>query len=409
MNQKMGTKKLNTDAVIFSSQFGYGDAGSDRTTPEIVGGKASGLLKLPEAWTLPFFVLPTSFHDALRLSKEHAAVPDISQVFSSLRKDHGAWLDFLTDNGKYALIFRSSAEHETLAERGQYHSTPTGGRLLFDDFCETVWQVIDQTTQNSPDIRLAIIVQRYLKMEIFGHLSNETHLMPTRDRWVVEYKDGHQDIRENINSRRAEIADQNNPLSRINLTNLKRVMRKIGKWGNELYTERMHFEWGLKEDRLWLLQLDQEQEDRVGVDPRVLLNTDRPRFDGEPNLKLKFFKRFKPGHQTPWQKLRNINDFCVDDDPPKHRMFYCPGTQIERVISNKKELRQLQKEIKNLTEGYAVIRTDVKNQDEPQHNPNTCISVEVTSEGLELKLIEKSDNTIRPMQQIELNFDNDKK
>ena len=130
----------------------------------------------------------------------------------------------------------------------------------------------------------------------------------------------------------------------------------------------MHLEWGFKDGQVWLLQLDFEGEDKVGEDPKLLLNENRPKFAFEEKLYLEFFKFFQPGARTRWFKLKNISDFCVDDEPPKHRMFFSPGASIERVIGDRKALRRLEREIHRVTGGFAVIRTDTTIKREPQHN-----------------------------------------
>ena len=176
-----------SSGVVFSSHFGMPEAESGSARIEHIGDKAAGLLRLPEAWTLPFFVLPTTVHDALLPKDGSSPITDPQIVFSGLRRELVTWLSVITEKGRYGLIFRSSAAGETLAERGRYLSLAKKPKQNYGEFCRSVLDIVEQAATQSPGVRTAVIVQRYLRMDILGHLSNETHLMPTRDRWAVEY------------------------------------------------------------------------------------------------------------------------------------------------------------------------------------------------------------------------------
>ena len=76
--------RLDSDSIVFSSHFGIGNTDSDSVRPENIGQKAAGLGKLPEAWTLPFFILPTIFQDALLAKRRETGTPDLQDVFSGI-------------------------------------------------------------------------------------------------------------------------------------------------------------------------------------------------------------------------------------------------------------------------------------------------------------------------------------
>ena len=354
--------------VVFSSHLGRCRTVSDAVLFDRVGEKASGLLKIPAKWTFPFIVLPTDFQKALEFRADRDRSSDLLDAYSSIRTELGSWLNVLTDDEKFGLIIRSSIVGESLEERGRYLSSPIGPRFSFQDFCGSIYEIVNQAKAQSSDVGVAVIVQRSLKLEILGHLSNETHLMPTRDRWMVEYRQDDQDIRFGVNSRREVSPQVDQPLFAKSHTGLRALLRKVGKWGNENFADRMHFEWGYKNDEVWLLQLDFEREDEFGADPKVLINSGRPEFLPPKIRRFEFFSVFKPRKRTPWPKLQNINDFDVGETAPKHRMYYCPGIRVETVIGNRHAQKRLEVEVENLTGGFAVIRTDVKNKHGPQHN-----------------------------------------
>src|SRR4051794_6091880 len=69
----------------------------------LIGNKALGLYRLPAGWTPPFFVLPSPSR-AVRV------------------QDLEAPLQLLQAQGYTRIIARSSADRETLADRGLYES-----------------------------------------------------------------------------------------------------------------------------------------------------------------------------------------------------------------------------------------------------------------------------------------------
>ena len=156
-----------SSGVVFSSHFGMPEAESGSARIEHIGDKAAGLLRrLPEAWTLPFFVLPTTVHDALLPKDGSSPITDPQIVFSGLRRELVTWLSVITEKGRYGLIFRSSAAGETLAERGRYLSLAKKPKQNYGEFCRSVLDIVEQAATQSPGVRTAVIVQRYLRMDI---------------------------------------------------------------------------------------------------------------------------------------------------------------------------------------------------------------------------------------------------
>lgn len=353
---------------LLKSHHYRAESNKNKLTADIIGIKALGLLKLPPEWTPKFFIIPSELYEIWRASWQKDKEFELWRAALPLKTQLADLIDDITEGRKFKFILRSSVDVESLEDRGTYLSIPQKENAELDKVFSDIQNIFEQAYIKSPSVRVAIVVQRFVDASIIGHFSNETHLMPTRDRWLIEWEHDGPGIEAGINSLNAEMPNPLKPLFCPVAKNIDGILRKIGKWGNSKFSEKMHFEWLLSSERIWLLQLDFEQEDNTGVDPRTIDLSRSGRFQISNIGVAKLFKRFDIKKPSPWQKLKSVQDFYIESTPPRHRLFFCVGRTIEAVIGDKKLQARLRNEIEMLTGGRAVIRTDVKGKKGPQHN-----------------------------------------
>ncbi|WP_156680849.1 nucleoside triphosphate pyrophosphohydrolase [Sphingomonas profundi] len=73
------------------------------------------------------------------------------------------------------------------------------------------------------------------------------------------------------------------------------------------------------------------------------------------------FSLYRVQDDPDWRKLRNVRDFWTGAEPPRHRLFFATGDQLEAVLARRGGSARLAKEINALTGGRAVLRTDCSN------------------------------------------------
>lgn len=158
----------NSKQIKLSPHFESAKPTAEIADSDYVGVKAAGLFRLPTSWTPPFFVIPTSFHDAWLKARPRSGRKLLS-LFSSIRAELPGLIKSVTENGRFNLILRSSAENETLEERGQYKSTVYNPNGNYQTFCEGLREIYEQALKVMPTVRIAVVVQRYVRSESVGH------------------------------------------------------------------------------------------------------------------------------------------------------------------------------------------------------------------------------------------------
>jgi predicted house-cleaning noncanonical NTP pyrophosphatase (MazG superfamily) len=149
------------------------------------------------------------------------------------------------------------------------------------------------------------------------------------------------------------------------LKDIHKQLRRIASWVNSFADRRSHLEWCVGGETLWLVQLDFEEEDELGVDPRIC-PTANPPVNSENGGAL--FTRYAISAATPWKKLNNLNDFDVHEQKPRHVLYFCRADLIEHGVRSSAERSELVAEITRLTNSRSVTRTDTTSPTIPAYN-----------------------------------------
>lgn len=315
------------------------------------GSKVSGLLFLPPAWVPPFAALPAW------LSEEWQRNPT---DWLAAAKDYGIDLDELlrrvSDGGTHSLIFRSSAVGEGLEDRGQYLSIELPSTASIADAVKAIESIFAGLVDRGRHGSMGICVQRYVEPELLGHVSNEVRLSSTRNQWKYEIERPTYVPNKGLNSKFAYPPSEDEPPTVRTSKSLPPALRGVCHWINQRIANRAHVEWCASGGQLWLLQLDEESPSSGGENPHLMPPTHFGRKVPAPSTSS-CFTEYKIQSDTPWKKLNNIRDFWVNDEPPKHRLFYATGEQIARILKRGGGAL-LAQEIDHLTCSRAVLRTD---------------------------------------------------
>jgi hypothetical protein len=235
-----------------------------------VGTKALGLISFPEQWTPPFVVVSTSLYGEwlkAASAERQAVIARTAETLSSYFAEQG-----FADLG---LVIRSSAVKETMADRGAYRSYELPADYDEDSIISRINDIYSAFAESGSEDDIAVVVQSRVHLSYRGHLSNERRVSKTANHWMWEMETpDHQDGR--FNSQRASAPDPDQRLvcSQDDRQGLLQLFRMIGRWCTALDEGRVHVEWGLGFQTLWLLQLDFENEQGDdGVDPNALLRS----------------------------------------------------------------------------------------------------------------------------------------
>ena len=325
------------------------------------GEKASGLAQLPSGWRPSFGCLSVKAFDTWR----KAGTQGLMALFATSGCDIMSLAADLSGGGLRKLILRSSAVDETLEDRGAYKSIILIEPTDADAVVRYIAEIFEHYRVESSG-EIAIILHTHVEHNVIGHLSNEVCFSPTRDRWIFEFHLGSQIGRNGINSRFATPPDATSQIQCSQFQELEMSLRSIGHWVNKNFTKRAHLEWCVSGNILYILQLDFEEKDSDGVDPRIMPAATIDSKSPIVSTGGRLFKRYEPRNETTWKKLNNINDFDVDHSPPRHRLYFARASDLMPSIMS--EMNVIADEIAQVTNNRAVLRTDTVCASLPRFN-----------------------------------------
>lgn len=230
---------------------------------DYIGQKAYGLLKIPECWGLPFFVVSKNVfvkYSALtnedRISFMDSISTRIEEVIIRLK---------LKD--KY-LIVRSSGLNEGMINRGEYYSKEIGNRSVVEAIVETFDLILGDKAIEYDEI--ALIVQEYLVDAQRGHISNERRFSKDNRDWAWQLDNG-SDLQLNRLAVRnwrekVDLSQQTKKMHCTNIQELSKTLRQAITYFTE-FKDRYHFEFVWNGFELYFVQADREIDPINGINP----------------------------------------------------------------------------------------------------------------------------------------------
>ncbi len=327
---------------------------SEEVSTEDVGQKAYGLCQMPEAWTLPFFVIDRFFFMEFCNKKQNHTILDLylKNIFETIR------ILSLGDN----LIIRSSGIQEGMTERGKYESLET----TIQELPERLYELVDRLKgyEGLQEEGMPFIIQMWKKSSVSGHMSNERRFAKENRDFIVEYKDENGEvITQKISLRNwRKTYDlelyKKKPLS-LKGGKLADALKVSGAFYYEMFKKkRVHLEFICCRDEVYLVQCD------FDVPYREVENPD------DYDIEMTKCKEFHP------QILRRIRE---DDKGKYHKidnvfLYREVGEKFPPLflLDDKNALEELRKgyvnkklsaDLQVMAEESLVIRTNITSSD----------------------------------------------
>jgi predicted house-cleaning noncanonical NTP pyrophosphatase (MazG superfamily) len=321
------------------------------------GRKAAGLMEIPNAWTLPYFIVSSEFIGACRIVSKKKRISLIGLWVDALRK---GIQDILQDPP--LIIIRSSGKRENIDARGRYSSKISELKNLKSDILRYVEDFLANQAVKDDDISL--IVQEYRKPSHCGHLSNERRCYREGRDWLGEIS-GRGNIppsnfQVNIRSWRDGKANTNaisHPLACRMEANLVDVLRASAMWASS-NGYRLHFEWVWDGDTVWLVQADADDSTEAGEDP-----TSRPRIrSSKTHKKFEVLVAINPKEHSKYKKIENAIIYR-QLNLPNSELYLLDDQKVITDLSNGDLSERLIQDINILVSYPVIIRCDIVSPD----------------------------------------------
>lgn len=329
---------------------------SELGTSDLIGQKAFNLQLIPEQWHLPFMVITTHVYhdwkDGSDEKKETLLREVVEQALVHIRQ----WSELWTKG----IILRSSATIETLQDRGAYKSEELTADYNNVTVCKGIADIythfikVTEGTQNS----IAILIQPLVPQKGLGQLSNERRLATSTNYWTVSSNQFSSE-KARLTSVKGQLPSIDSPLPSTTLRIKKDTLRRLGRWAIDLKKGPCRIEWASDEKKLWVLQIDFEDDSPDnGVDPEVLQRTTElhPSISPPPDSLLKEVNL--QGPELHWSKIDKAITFQQLRNQPFPKLFYILGSSLDQNLDEE----VLLKDINTVTQGRAVCRTDCKSE-----------------------------------------------
>jgi predicted house-cleaning noncanonical NTP pyrophosphatase (MazG superfamily) len=305
-----------------------------------------GLNTLPSAWRPPFAILTTEMYAAWHEASPPERQPLIADASEAITRMLEQW----SPEWPRGIILRSSAVRETLADRGALDSSALAADFDSNKIAARLATIFSHFEQMPEMGELAVILQPLVPAGSLGHLSNERRVSKTVNHWMWETDD----TSGRFNSQRSDWPAINEPLVTKGHKQLIAVFRSVARWCTDLKRGPAHLEWSWADDRLWLLQLDFEDESPdVGIDPRHLLRG----ADETPSRSLRSASRVREvdltGVPTGWGKVDKVREFLRVRAAQYPKLYLVEGKDVEDACL-------LADEIAQIATARIVCRTDCR-------------------------------------------------
>lgn len=334
--------------IIFSDESDSTEWSSTDEAKLRFGTKAGTLATLPRRWTPPFALVSAELFVA---GNDGRAILELGgETISRIRS-----LGKATGN----LIVRSSVIGETIWERGTYESVVIDSSV--ENFEESLSEAASKVLQSAPARRVGLVIQEYIRPIAHGDFGNLLRVSKTRDQWELSYEDDNTTSSVRFNAQRDQAADPYSALEIRPGIPLERLLGSVAAWlNNDLLrgiSQRLNCEWITDARCLYLVQIDQEDEDFVGVNPFQI----RIAPAHQPASKRGTFIAPAEGSAVAeWDKLQVLEELYDLDEPRKPALFYIPLSKLP-ATGDAAELAALEQDLREIIgPDNIVIRTSVR-------------------------------------------------
>jgi predicted house-cleaning noncanonical NTP pyrophosphatase (MazG superfamily) len=318
---------------------------------EQLGGKAAGLLALPQDWTPPFVVLGPSFLRAWTAAGNSAAAVLSEAGRGDREAIQSLFARAMELERAQGLIVRSNAPSEgSTSARGRYLSH--NASIQDSEFAAALDKVLAQSNEDEP---VYAVVQVRLSKRAAGHLSNERRVAERSSQWLIE-----EDPESGRPPRRIRVRDSE-PLS-FEVGDRASLYARLRQLACELRTAkegRTHCEWVWDGLRLWVVQRDRILPLRGGPVAKYLGSSPD---DSDSRIvhseELQHIVRLTREEASSWSKLKRR--YVMESlGLPVAPVYFLSGPTF--VSGSANGFAELRADIANLTEKEVplVVRCDL--------------------------------------------------
>ncbi len=319
------------------------------------GAKSAGLRELPTGWTQDFITLSDELHEVFRSAIPSTRLRDVvsQQLQSSLAADLLRYGEHPED---VTLIVRSDAINEDLSARGKLSSHKADATV--DGVLDAAEHIFRDAADSTEEI--CLILQRNIRAQASGHLSNELRISRDARSWLCEVVNG--PFNEASESPEQErlwvdkvIAAESGPLICASREEVMTKLRRIGKYFYDRRSRR-HLEWVWDGRQLWVVQND--------PDMFIAGESPFPHFTQASKAEirsLRVFKQFDQTKATAWQKLRCVSEFA-NAGMQTTCLYFATGERIAKHFIDSRPSKRLLEDLALMLEQPIVIRTDLRGQ-----------------------------------------------
>jgi predicted house-cleaning noncanonical NTP pyrophosphatase (MazG superfamily) len=339
----------------------------------IYGPKGAMLAALPRAWTPPFVLLPSR---SLEGRKDYTAfVRELGEEFST-------GLSTVAGETK-RLIIRSSVIGESIWDRGTYKSVVITCQETGIVDAKVLGDAIREVLSSAKFAPCGLVIQRYFQPRSRGEFGNLLRISKTRDQWELSTES--QDMvtsRVRFNTQRDEAAIPQNPLRIRAGLPPERLFGSVAAWlNNELMrgqSKRLNCEWITDNQFVYVVQVDEEDEDFSGLNPFQLRIAPWHR---PAAAKGAYFTYANQDSLAQWDKLKVLEELWEPGEAHKPTLFYAPLSDLDQL--DKDRVRLLENDFRTLIGAdNIIVRTSVRAGAEKIPNlPRTeCVSPNFAAE-----------------------------
>jgi len=224
----------------------------------------------------------------------------------------------------------------------------------------------------------AVVVQAYLQPTQRGEFGNLLRVSKTRDHWeLTTHTAAGAIISSRLNTQRDSAASDREPLSARPRLSQERLFGSVAAWINNVlvcgHSTRLNCEWISRNETFFIVQIDAEDEDFIGVNPFQLRI--EPIYEPPAGSAATLRAAESPGIAH-WDKLKVLEDLWGDGIEHRPHLFYAAVSDIpesnasDRFAALVRDFEQL------IGPNNIVVRTTVKSScDKVLNLPRTeCLS-----------------------------------
>ncbi|WP_337879227.1 nucleoside triphosphate pyrophosphohydrolase [Rheinheimera sp.] len=274
-----------------------------------IGEKACGFLLLEQVtdWIPEFYILKSSIYNNASGKSCDSLYESIHDSIKSTFNSHDSISKFIEKCNK--IIVRSSAENETLEERGQYKSISSDPNI--NDISHTCAYIIFDSINNGNLNKISLIIQQEINGIACGHLSNERRVSEKSRDWLIDYEKILNDHKKE--NERFKIFKNRYEIDRIaipselianSLKQVKEALHYPAILATIHYNgARVHYEWVWDGHKVWVVQADKDTVSK-GVNPHSFIESEEKNNETD-NLQTKIISNLKNFKIHKFKKLEN--------------------------------------------------------------------------------------------------------